>query len=77
MGENCTIDHNIIIGEGIVGNLIYLNTFNVGPVTNNITQNKNNVISSNTLTGPETADSRCFAITVGGPHNHIINNIEL
>ncbi|WP_323736397.1 Ig-like domain repeat protein [Methanosphaera sp. ISO3-F5] len=74
MGENCTIDHNIIIGEGIVGNLIYLNTFNVGPVTNNITQNKNNVISSNTLTGPETADSRCFAITVGGPHNHIINN---
>ncbi|MBR0471601.1 MAG: Ig-like domain repeat protein [Methanosphaera sp.] len=71
-GENCTIDNNTIIGQGTVGNLVYLNQF--GQSGNGITQNKNNTISNNIIIGPDEASSICHAITIGGPHNHIINN---
>ena len=74
LGEKCTIDNNTVIGEGTVGNLIYLNRWGAPSNPNGITENKNNTISNNKLIGPEIADSRCNAITIGGPHNHIINN---
>ena len=73
MGENCTIDNNVVIGEGTVGNLIYLNTYNAGPVTNNITQNKGNRITNNNITGPVGA-SICYGIAITGPNNLIENN---
>ncbi|MEE3324348.1 MAG: hypothetical protein VZR33_03360, partial [Methanosphaera sp.] len=73
MGENCTIDNNVVIGEGTVGNLIYLNTYNAGPTTNNITQNKGNKITNNNITGPVGA-SICYGIAVTGPNNLIENN---
>ncbi|RAP45400.1 MAG: hypothetical protein BZ135_05995, partial [Methanosphaera sp. rholeuAM6] len=72
-GEDCTIDNNTIIGQGTVGNLVYLNQF--GQTGNGITQNKNNTISNNIIIGPDEDSSICQAITIGGPHNHIINNI--
>jgi len=74
LGENCTIDNNTVIGEGTVGNLIYLNRWGAVGNANGITQNKNNIISNNTIFGPETPINTCIGIVNGGPHNHIINN---
>ena len=74
LGENCTINNNTIIGQGTVGNLIYLNLFGATSNANGITKNKGNTISNNTIIGPDTPLNICIAIVIGGPHNHIINN---
>ncbi len=73
-GENCTIDNNTVIGEGNVGNLIYLNRWGAVANANGITQNKGNKITNNRITGPETPLDICIAICIGGPNNEIINN---
>ena len=74
LGENCTIENNTIIGQGTVGNLVYLNMWGATTNSNGITQNKGNLIKDNTITGPSTPSSICMAIAVGGPNNQIINN---
>lgn len=50
--QNCTVENNTIVGEGNVGNLLYLNTFNDAGCD---LSNDYNKIINNKITGPSPA----------------------
>ena len=70
--SNCTIENTIIQGEGNVGNILYLNTFN--PTITTPENNCYNTIRNNTLYGPARAAAICWAISIYGHDNLFENN---
>jgi len=70
--SNCTIENTIIQGEGNVGNILYLNTFN--PTITTPENNCYNTIRNNTLYGPARAATICWAISIYGHDNLFENN---
>lgn len=71
-GVNCsTIENNTITGVGMVGNLLYLTTYNVGDY--GIGMNSYNIIRNNRINGPD-AIGFCYGICLTGHDNLIENN---
>ena len=69
--QNCTVENNTIVGEGNVGNLLYLNTFNdAGDLSNDY-----NKIINNKITGPSPAAGICYGIGINGNNNLIAGNV--
>ncbi|RAP43944.1 MAG: hypothetical protein BZ135_08950, partial [Methanosphaera sp. rholeuAM6] len=73
-GDYCTLVNNTCVGEGNVGNLIYLTTYNV-EVPRNITYNSHNLILNNTLHGPVQKADICWGIVLSGTDNLVEGNI--
>ncbi|RAP50137.1 MAG: hypothetical protein BZ138_06950, partial [Methanosphaera sp. rholeuAM270] len=73
-GDYCTLINNTVVGEGNVGNLIYLTTYNV-EVPRNITYNSHNLILNNTLHGPVQKADICWGIVLSGTDNLVEGNI--
>jgi len=71
--DNSTIENCTIVGEGNVGNLLYLTTYNVN-IASGITPNSNNRILNNTIKGPETAAAICWGIVLSGTNNIVDGN---
>ena len=71
--NNCTIENNTITATGTVGNLLYLTTYNNDSIIT-VDSNSYNVIRNNTLTGPDTPASICWAIVLTGHNNTIDDN---
>lgn len=72
--DNCVLDNNVIIGEGNVGNLLYLTTYNINGVPEDDTNvNSYNNITNNQITGPSSS-AICYGITLTGHNNLIANN---
>ncbi len=65
--QNCTVENNTIVGEGNVGNLLYLNTFNDAGCD---LSNDYNKIINNKITGPI-----CYGIGINGNNNLIAGNV--
>ncbi|AWX32480.1 Ig-like domain repeat protein [Methanosphaera sp. BMS] len=76
--SHCTIRNNIVRGIGEVGNLIYLTTYNVEGVNENITSsntlNSHNLIDNNTIYGPANPSSIRWGIVICGKENIVSNN---
>ena len=79
--NNCIIRNNKIIGIGFVGNIFYLNTFNVENLptdengkTDFRIVNANNIIENNILIGPDNPADICYGICLSGTNNTIRNN---
>ena len=70
--QNCTIENNTIVGEGNVGNLLYLNTFNDAGCD---LSNDYNKILNNKITGPSPAAAICYGIAINGNNNLIAGNV--
>ena len=70
--QNCTVENNIIVGEGSVGNLLYLNTFNDAGCD---LSNDYNKIINNKITGPSPAAGICYGIGINGNNNLIAGNV--
>ena len=70
--QNCTVENNTIVGEGNVGNLLYLNTFNDAGCD---LSNDYNKIINNKITGPSPAAGFCYGIGINGNNNLIAGNV--
>ena len=70
--QNCTVENNTIVGEGNVGNLLYLNTFNDAGCD---LSNDYNKIINNKITGPSPAAGICYGIGINGNNNLIAENV--
>ena len=70
--QNCTVENNTIVGEGNVGNLLYLNTFNDADCD---LSNDYNKIINNKITGPSPAAGICYGIGINGNNNLIAGNV--
>ena len=70
--QNCTVENNTIVGEGNVGNLLYLNTFNDAGCD---LSNDYNKIINNKITGPSPAAAICYGIGINGNNNLIAGNV--
>ena len=70
--QNCTVENNTIVGEGNVGNLLYLNTFNDAGCD---LSNDYNKIINNKITGPSPAAGICYGIGITGNNNLIAGNV--
>ena len=70
--QNCTVENNTIVGEGNVGNLLYLNTFNDAGCD---LSNDYNKIINNKITGPSHAAAICYGIGINGNNNLIAGNV--
>ena len=70
--QNCTIENNTIVGEGNVGNLLYLNTFNDAGCD---LSNDYNKIINNKITGPSPTSAFCYGIGITGNNNLIAGNV--
>ena len=70
--QNCTVENNSIVGEGNVGNLLYLNTFNDAGCD---LSNDYNKIINNKITGPSPAAGICYGIGINGNNNLIAGNV--
>ena len=70
--QNCTVENNTIVGEGNVGNLLYLNTFNDNGCD---LSNDYNKIINNKITGPSPAQGICYGIGINGNNNLIAGNV--
>ena len=70
--QNCTVENNTIVGEGNVGNLLYLNTFNDAGCD---LSNDYNKIINNRITGPSPAQGICYGIGINGNNNLIAGNV--
>ena len=70
--QNCTVENNTIVGEGNVGNLLYLNTFNDADCD---LSNDYNKIINNKITGPSPASGICYGIGINGNNNLIAGNV--
>ena len=70
--QNCTVENNTIVGEGSVGNLLYLNTFNDAGCD---LSNDYNKIINNKITGPSPAAGICYGIGINGNNNLIAGNV--
>lgn len=73
VADYCTIENNTIEGDGFVGNLMYLTTYNVMNVPSGM-YNSHNKIINNRLRGPEKPTSTCYAICISGFDNLVENN---
>ncbi|RAP46666.1 MAG: hypothetical protein BZ136_07370 [Methanosphaera sp. rholeuAM74] len=71
--DNCTIENCTVVGNGFVGNLIYLTTYNVD-IPDGTIVNCNNKILNNTLIGPEKAISTCYTFAFAGVNNTFDGN---
>jgi len=69
----CTLDNNTIVGEGTVGNLIYLTTYNVNIPKDQLANCHNN-ITNNRVIGPSNRQSTCYALAITGFDNLVENN---
>lgn len=69
----CTLDNNTIVGEGTVGNLIYLTTYNVNIPSDQLANCHNN-ITNNWVIGPSYKQSICYALAITGYDNLVENN---
>ena len=72
--KNCTIENNTVYGTGNVGNLVYLNNYGGKVNANGIVNNSGNTIKDNTITAVSPG-MFCYALTITGANNSIINNI--
>ena len=72
LADYCTIENNTIEGDGFIGNLIYLTTYNVRNVPS--VYNSHNKIINNRIRGPEKVSSTCFGICISGFDNLVENN---
>ena len=70
----CTVENNIITAEGNVGNLFYLNTFNVHDIPDGALVNSYNTIRNNVLYGPSHSSVICRGMAYMGTYNLIENN---
>ena len=70
--QNCTVENNTIVGEGNVGNLLYLNIFNDAGCD---LSNDYNKIINNKITGPSPAAAICYGIAINGNNNLIAGNV--
>ena len=70
--QNCTVENNTIVGEGNVGNLLYLNTFNDADCD---LSNDYNKIINNKITGPSPTSAFCYGIGITGNNNLIAGNV--
>ena len=70
--QNCTVENNTIVGEGNVGNLLYLNTFNDAGCD---LSNDYNKIINNKITGPSPAAGICYGIGINGNNNLLAGNV--
>ncbi len=71
--DYCTFDNNTVVVEGTVGNMIYLNTFNVD-IPSGVVANQYNRIINNRIYGPDTAAAICWGIVINGQNNLVENN---
>lgn len=71
--DHCTFDNNTIKIEGNVGNMLYLNTFNIPGVPTGVPVNTYNKFINNRLYGKE-GSSISIGIMVEGAYNIIANN---
>lgn len=71
--DYCTIENNTIEGDGMVGNLLYLTTYNVN-IPTNIVYNSHNKIINNKIRGPQEPAAICYGICISGYDNLISNN---
>ncbi|RAP48952.1 MAG: hypothetical protein BZ138_08520, partial [Methanosphaera sp. rholeuAM270] len=71
--DYCTIENNTIEGEGTVGNLLYLTTYNIN-IPTDIVYNSHNKIINNTIRGPQEPSGICYGICISGYDNIIDSN---
>ena len=72
--SNILFENNTIIGEGAIGNLLYLNTFNVD-LDENTTSHSNFIIRNNVINASlAPSQMTCFAICLTGSNILIDNN---
>lgn len=69
----CTIENNTIEGDGFVGNLLYITTYNVN-IPDGAVFNAHNKLINNRLRGPEIPTSTCYGICISGFDNLVDNN---
>ena len=69
----CVIDNNTIRGVGNVGNLFYLNTYNID-VPGGVLVNSYNNVTNNRIYGPSASAAICRAICYMGKGNLFENN---
>ena len=70
---NCTIDNCTVKAEGNVGNLIYLNVYNIVGAPSGVPLNNNNTVSNNRIYGKE-GSGISVGLMVEGTGNLIVNN---
>ena len=71
--DYCTFDNNTVVGEGKVGNLIYLTTYNVDfPV--GVIPNCHNNITNNRMYGPSGDSNICWMLVISGGDTLLLNN---
>jgi len=70
--DNCIIENNTIEGDGFIGNMLYITTYNID-IPTDIIFNSHNKLINNTIRGPE-AQPTCFGICFCGIDNLIDGN---
>ena len=71
--DHCTIDNCTVKAEGNVGNLIYLNIFNIAGAPSGVPLNNYNTVSNNRIYGKE-GSAISVGLMVEGQYNLIVNN---
>ena len=69
----CTFDNNTVKAEGNVGNLIYLNVYNINGAPTGVPLNNYNIVKNNRVYGKE-GSSISVGLMVEGQYNVIANN---
>ncbi|MEE1117310.1 MAG: hypothetical protein UHX91_03620, partial [Methanosphaera sp.] len=73
--DYCTIDNNTIIGEGNVGNLVYLTTYNIPNVLyTDVNTNTYNNITNNRISTVNLSGGVCVGVVVSGHSNKFEGN---
>ena len=74
--KNSIFRNNTITGIGYIGNLFYLNAYNLGTVSSDdTTVNVNNTIENNFINGTDAvAQAICYGVAICGEDNTFINN---
>lgn len=77
--DNCTIDNNTIIGEGNIGNLMYLTTYNIPGIDyRNVSINTFNNITNNRIYTINLIGGSCVGVVVSGHNNTFeANNVSV
>ena len=71
--DYCTFDNNTVVGDGNVGNLIYLTTYNVD-FPQGVTPNCHNNITNNRMYGPSVSANICWMLVISGQDTLLLNN---
>ena len=73
--DYCTVDNNTIIGEGYVGNLMYLTTYNIPGVNyTDVNVNTFNNITNNRISAINLTGGVCAGVVVSGHNNTFEGN---